>query len=79
MKQNFTPNDLIRFIYHEVTPDEGERIRKWVSENPDAATDLNQLMEVVTEMDLISMQPSESSIGIILDYSRENVEEASHA
>jgi anti-sigma factor RsiW len=71
MKQTFTPNDLIRFIYRELSPEEEGRIKNLIAENPEMAKELHQLMESVMQLDSVSMDPSESSVAIVLDYSRE--------
>ena len=79
MKDAFTTNDLIRFIYREVSPDEEMRIKNFIAENPEAAEDFRLLMRSVLELDSVSLEPSESSVNIILDYSREHTPEESHA
>ena len=79
MKQTITPDDLVRFIYREVSSEEEMRIKQFIAENPEAAEELRLMMESVMELDSISMEPSESSVDIVLDYSREHAPEESHA
>jgi hypothetical protein len=79
MKQTFTPLELIRFIYQELGPEEEARIKKYIAENPEAAEELHHLMESVRELDAVSVEPSESSVNIILNFSREYAPEESHA
>jgi len=79
MKDSFTTNDLIRFIYREVSPEEEMRIKNFIAEYPEAAEEFHLLMGSVMELDSISLEPSESSVNIILDYSREYTPEESHA
>ena len=79
MKDAFTTNDLLRFIYREVSPDEEIRIKNFIAENPEVAEDFHLLMGSVLELDNVSLEPSESSVNIILDYSREHTPEESHA
>ena len=71
MKQTFTPNDLIRFIYRELSPEEEGRIKNFIAEDPETAQELHLLMESVMELDSISMDPSESSVNTVLSYSQE--------
>ena len=79
MKQTFTPLDLIRFIYRELTSEEETSIKNFIAENPEAAQELHHLMESVGELDAVSFEPSESSVNIILNFSREHAPEESHA
>ena len=79
MKQTFTSNDLVRFIYREVSPEEEIRIKQFITENPEAAEELRLMMESVMDLDSVSFEPSESSVEIVLDYSREHAPEESHA
>ena len=79
MKQTFTPNDLIRFIYRELSPEEEGRIKNFIAENPGTAQELHLLMESVMELDMVSEEPSETSIRLILEQSREEFAEELHA
>ena len=79
MKQTFTPNDLVRLIYREVSPEEEVLIKHFIADNPEAAEEFQLMMESVMELDSVSMEPNESSVNIILDYSREHAPEESHA
>ena len=79
MEQTCTHNDLLRFIYRETTLDEELAIKTQIAENPALAEEFRMMMETVNELDSISLEPSETSINIILDASREMVEEESHA
>lgn len=78
MKQTITPDDLVRFIYREVSSEEEMRIKQFIAENPEAAEELRLLMQSFTELESVSLEPSESSVNIILDYSREFAPEESH-
>jgi hypothetical protein len=79
MKQTFTPLDLIRFIYRELSPEKEALIKNFIAEDPEAAEELHHLMESVAELDSVSFEPSESSVNIILNFSREYAPEESHA
>ena len=71
MTHNFTPNDLIRFIYRETSPEEDIDIRQWVLEDESAANLFQQLVESKQSLDIEAMEPSETSINIILEYDRQ--------
>ncbi len=79
MKQTFTPNDLVRLIYREVSSEEEVRIKHFIADNPEEAAEFQLMMESVMELDSVSTEPSESSVNIVLDYSREHAPEESHA
>ena len=79
MEQTCTHNDLLRFIYRETTLDEELAIKNQIAENPALAEEFRMMMATVNELDSVSLEPSETSINIILDASREMVEEESHA
>lgn len=77
MTHNFTPNDLLRFIYKETSPLEDVSIRKWIKEDAFAARLFQQFAGTCSLLDAEGMEPSESSVNIILDFSKETAHEAS--
>ena len=79
MRNHFTPNDLIRFIYRETSSEEDMKIRLHLAEDAEFAIEFHRLIDMVTTLDQVSLEPSETSVNLILDYSREKIEEASHA
>ena len=78
MTNNFTPNDLIRFIYRETTPEEDTGIKQWILEDAAASNIFHQLVESKHSLDIEEMEPSETSVNIILDFSKERTHEESH-
>ena len=79
MRNHFTPNDLVRFVYRETSAEEDAQIRLQLAEDSELAVEFHRLIEMVTAMDEVKLEPSETSVNLILDYSREHIEEASHA
>lgn len=79
MTHNFTPLDLIRFIYRETTPAEDIHIKQWITEDAAASHLFQKFSETSNSLDTEEMEPSESSVNIILDFSKENAHEESHA
>ena len=79
MTNHFTPNDLIRFIYRETSALEDAQIKLQLAEDSELAVEFSRLLEMVTAMDEVKLEPSETSVNLILEYSREQVEEVSHA
>lgn len=78
MTHNFTPNDLIRFIYRETSPQEDFSIKQWIIEDAAASHMFQKLAETSSALDMEEMEPSESSVNIILDFSKETAHEESH-
>lgn len=78
MKHAFTPHDLVRFIYREISPEEETGIRQYISEDKIAADEFQLLMDSVTQLDSVTFEPSETSVRIVLDYSRQHSPEATH-
>ena len=79
MTNNCTPNDLIRFIYRETSLEEDSNIKLWLLENSQASELFRQLLEAKDLLETEALEPSETSINIILDFSKENAHEESHA
>lgn len=79
MTNYLTPNDLIRFIYRETTPEEDVGIKQWILEDGAASSLFQQLIESKHSLDMEEMEPSETSVSIILDFSKERAHEESHA
>ena len=79
MTNHFTPNDLIRFIYRETSALEDAQIKLQLAEDSELAVEFSRLLEMVIAMDEVKLEPSETSVNLILEYSREQVEEVSHA
>ena len=79
MINHFTPNDLIRFLYRETSAAEDVLIKLQLSKDAALAAEFSRLLETVTAMDEVSFEPSETSVNLILEFSREHCEEISHA
>ncbi len=79
MTHNFTPNDLLRFLYRETTHEEDIKIKLWISEDSDISHLFSEMISSAESLDFVPLQPSETSVNIILDYSRQTACEKSHA
>lgn len=79
MTNPFTPNDLLRFIYRETTPEEDCGIKQWILEDAIAASLFQDLSEAKNSLDIDHLKPSETSVNIILDFSKECTHEETHA
>ena len=80
MQTVFTKDDILRFIYNELPKEESKSIENAIRTEPVMQKRYNRLMNVVNQMDAFSVEPSNSSIDLIMEYSRDmrSVEEASH-
>lgn len=72
MKQKFTLNHLIKFIYKETTAQEMLHIIEALNENEELAREYETLIEAYQALPKIKVQPSRSSINNILDYSKQS-------
>lgn len=79
MQHNFTTENLVRFIYRETSVEEDRQIKQWIAEDAAASKQFQSLMESVSAIDMVELEPSETSVKIILEFSRESIEEESHA
>ncbi|MBA2423618.1 MAG: hypothetical protein H0V61_10415 [Chitinophagales bacterium] len=78
MTHNFTPNDLLRFLYRETTHEEDLRIKLWISQDLNAYDLFMQMIHSAKSLNFVPLQPSETSVSIILDYSRQTSQAESH-
>lgn len=70
MYQTFTDHDLIRFMYQETTPDETRSIKEALLVDEALATRLTSMRQVHNFLGKGRRLPSNTSIRIIMDYSR---------
>ena len=75
----FTQEDLVRFIYNATSEEESLEIKKALLENLDLAKAYQGMLTVKDELEQGKLNPSDSSIDIILQYSREQVNTESHS
>ena len=77
--QHFTPNDLLRILYGEATQQEELAMKDYCANDADAAITFHQLSESKKWLDTARVEPSETSIQLILDYSMKLAHEEAHA
>lgn len=70
MTKTFTENDLIRFLYNELTEDESEAIERAILTDQNLQDQINKLRKLQEDMDDIKVAPSKRTIRKILDFSR---------
>ena len=70
MTKTFTENDLIRFLYNELTENESEAIERAMLTNQNLQDQINKLRKLQEDMDDIKIAPSKRTIRKILDFSK---------
>ena len=69
MQQVYTEDDLIRYIYNEVSASERLLIENAMDSTPSLKVAYSQMVEVKSRMDSVKMNPSASSVELILEHS----------
>ena len=77
MKQTFTQNDLLRYIYNETTMNETNEIRRALAEDALLRNEYDSLLEGYQLLPKVKFQPSRSVLQDIMDYSAISSLEAS--
>lgn len=75
MKQKFTHNHLIKFIYNETNVEETLAIKDALNSDSAFSDDYNQLMQGFNQLPKASFAPSDVSIQNILAYSEKTTVE----
>ncbi|MEM9338584.1 MAG: hypothetical protein AAGA66_07625 [Bacteroidota bacterium] len=66
MTKTFTENDLVRFLYNEVSTDERLDIEESLVTNQKLQGSLNELMEATELLDTFSIKAPDDVVGRIL-------------
>ena len=69
MKQKFTPNDLIRFLYNEVSATERLSMDEALCDNLRLREEFEGLQEAYQQLPKVTFRPSSRTIQDILKYS----------
>ena len=69
MPKSYTEDDLILFIYNELTEREKFSIQKALHASPELYKSYHTLLQVVGSLDTLSYEPHPSSVEIILEHS----------
>lgn len=72
MKQNFTPNHLLLAAYGELSPNATAELQQAVFSNEVLNNSLQVIIDWQIALDALSLQPSKTSLAIILEHSRES-------
>ncbi|MCB0578416.1 MAG: hypothetical protein KDD10_03795 [Phaeodactylibacter sp.] len=69
MKQKFTPNDLIQYLYHEVSATERLAMDEALCESPGLREEYKSLQQAYQQLPRVAFRPSSRTIQDILKYS----------
>lgn len=70
MIKTFTQTDLIRYLYHETTEEENSEINRALICDTNLKALYNDVVTALADLDKAVMEPSESAVDRILNYSR---------
>jgi len=71
MKQTFTPEQLIQFLYKETSLSESLEIAEELERNPLLRDEFEEMLEAFQELPKVAFRPSERTISAILHYSEQ--------
>lgn len=72
MKTNFTKENLLQFIYGEVSPEMHIRIMDALESNGQLKNEYDELRKDISLLDTINESPSKTSVQILLEESSES-------
>lgn len=71
MIKTFTKNDLVRFVYKELSEEEQNQIKNSAIQDPEVEDSLKELEETKENLNKVMASPSQRSIDNILTFSRD--------
>lgn len=69
MKQNFTQQHLVKFLYHEISASEALSINEVLHRDPVLRQEYQQLMQARQQLPRVQFRPADATIQRILKYS----------
>ncbi len=70
MQAKFTPEDLLRFIYGEVNPEEHMAISSAIESSERLYQTYQEMLSVVGSLEKLELEPDPSTIDIIMEHSQ---------
>ena len=71
MIKTFTKNDLIRFLYDELTEQESKELEQLLITDSELRSELEELKAVHKGLNKVTYSPSKDSVDKILEFSRQ--------
>jgi anti-sigma factor RsiW len=72
MKNDAGKDDILRFIYDEMTPDEAGEIEVRLQIDPELREAQEEIIEVQQELDKLRCSPSDALLSSIMRYARQS-------
>lgn len=70
MHNNFTHEDLLRFFYNETSIEEKRSIERALKSDAHLKLDFEKLITSLDKLNEMTLEPSESSISIIMNFAK---------
>ncbi len=78
MNSTITETEVLRYIYGETNPEESKAIREELKKNYALKCYHDRMMETKNELEMFGMEPDETSVNIILEYSASHHDSLEH-
>ncbi|OYU96020.1 MAG: hypothetical protein CFE21_06305 [Bacteroidetes bacterium B1(2017)] len=79
MANTYTENDLLLYLYNEMSPEEAKSLELELTSNTNLQASLKNLKAGMAVMDKLEAEPSPTSIELILEYSQKSAEKLEEA
>lgn len=73
MQKNYTTENLIRFIYRETSEAESIQLMHAILHDDEMAEEFQQLSKLIESFDEVKMEPSATSLKIVMDHCRSGI------
>ena len=70
MTKTFTPDDLLRYLYEDTTPEEKQEIERALQSDISLQAEFENLQSDLGLLSELNFEPSERCINHIMDYAR---------
>ncbi len=77
MKRRFTQIDTIKFVYEESSPMQAKMYMKSLDNNDKTFSCFSEMIDLMSDMDDVLLEPSQSSVDKILVYAKKSRKVAS--
>lgn len=78
MSATFTETDILRFIYGECDPKEATAISRELQKNFELRSFYDRMMETRLHLEEIDLEPDDSTIDLIMEYSASHHDSLEH-
>ncbi len=76
MEQTYTYDQLVQFLYHEMSAEEAVEMANYLDEDTETRAMFDSLLLAKTQLPKVRFQPSQASLNNILRYSTKTAFEA---